>query len=586
MSIARSSTSIIAGLSLLVLAGCRDAPASPPPVLRVALEQPAELDIGGGAGYEFGLTLAADGRQVAFPAFDSRTSRSAIWLHDLRTGNFSEVPGTNAEGPTNAEGANAEADTQAVLPFWAPSGRTIGYFAAGKMHAADIGGTTHVLADAPSPRGAAWLSNGDIVFAPSADAGLFRRRADGAVTQLTTLAPGEVSHRLPQPLGDTHILFYVRATESARQGVWIAPLDQPAMRKRLANSEAHAVAVGDAIVYSNGGALVIQRVDPQTLSFSGKPELLATSVGHSAEHALYATATSDLVIHGEPASGLRELRWFNAEGAIIGRIGEPMRASDVRLSPIASAVAVARVDPQLKTLDIWRYDDTRPVPRRVSPSINVDESPAWSRDGRRVGWVSGRNTVVIRDAAAASPETSVRKLERAVRVSDWPSNELIVLSEMQGAQSDIVLFDTRAGTLREYAKSPFNETFGSVSPNGRWLAYVSDESGEAEIYVDSFPTPRRRARVTMGGGNEPRWSRDGAHIYFRRASELHAARVDASGDSLEAVSTTRVVDAGDDIRSFDVSADGRFLVNVPAAEARRSLLQIMVNPRTLLPSAP
>jgi Tol biopolymer transport system component len=175
-----------------------------------------------------------------------------------------------------------------------------------------------------------------------------------------------------------------------------------------------------------------------------------------------------------------------------------------------------------------------------------------------------------------------------VRVSDWsPKDEWIVLSEIQqDAQSDLVLLGLRGGALREYARSPFSETFGSVSPDGRWLAYASDESGQAEIYVDSFPTPRRRARVTMGGGTEPRWGRDGAHIYFRRGSQIHAARVGVSGDSLEAVSTTRILEAGADIRAYDVSTTGRFLVNVPATETRRSLLHMLVHPTSLLPSAP
>jgi Tol biopolymer transport system component len=259
------------------------------------------------------------------------------------------------------------------------------------------------------------------------------------------------------------------------------------------------------------------------------------------------------------------------------------------VAPRGAQVAVARVDPQLNTLDVWTYDGARPLPRRVSPSINIDDAPAWSGDGTRVAWVNGRQTVSVRDARAETPETALRKFDRPIRVTDWTDDDQwIVLSETQSdSRGDIRLMRARPdGEAVDYLRTPFHETAGVVSPDGRWLAYVSDESGHDEIYVDAFPRPRSRARLTLGGGEEPRWSRDGRQVFFRRGSEIHMIGVAAAGDSLEALASERLFDAGAEIRSFDMSPGGdRFLLNMPAPGAGPRPLMVLLNVSSLLPSA-
>jgi serine/threonine-protein kinase len=573
MSIARSLTIIIAGSAALIAASaCRDTP-SPSPVLRLSLEQPDELVLSGGSNYSFGLSLAPDGRRLVLRA--SREGVARLWLRDLRGVDWRALPGT--------EGG--------VLPFWSPAGDAIAFFAHGKLRVLDVASeTVRNLADAAAPAGGTWHANGDIVFAPAANGGLFRRTPDGRLEPLTSLEGAESSHRLPQLVDDHHVIFFVRAQERARQGVWIARLDRPNERRRLVSTDAHALALGDAVAYSSGGALVVQPVEFETLSLAGTPVLAGSAVGHGAEHQLFATSGGGVLIYGLASSGLRELRWVDSGGNPAGMLGEPMDAWEVRVSPAGSRVAVTRVDPQLDTLDIWIYEGEKPVPRRLSPAIDVDGSPAWRRDGSRVAWVNGRRTVTIRDAAAATPELALRKFEHDVRVTDWSSDGqwLIVSAARPGAGSDLVLMRAREnGEVRPYAQAAFNETFGSVSPDNRWLAYVSDESGAPEIYVDRFPTPGARARLTVGGGAEPRWSRDGRSVFFQRGSAIHVVEVQPAGASLEAVRTRRLFDAGAELRSFDVSPDGtRLLLNVPAPGSEARPLGVLVNVRSLLPSAP
>jgi dipeptidyl aminopeptidase/acylaminoacyl peptidase len=385
------------------------------------------------------------------------------------------------------------------------------------------------------------------------------------------------------------VVFFVRG-DSSRQGIWLASAPNPGERRRLVSSDANAVAVGDAIVYREGDVLVGQRLDPGMRALTGRPMLVGSGVGAGPQHQLFAAAHDDLLIYGTPSSSLRELRWHDRGGTVSGGVGEPMDAWDVRIAPSGSAVAVTRVDPQLGTLDIWTYEGSRPIPRRISPAIDADDAPAWSRDGQRLAWVSARRSLVLRAALAAAPEETIRKFEHPVRVTDWsPDAQWLVVSESRPVtQSDLWLVPASAqGEPLVYANTAFNEVQGVVSPDGRWIAYASDESGRYEIYLDTLPTPATRARLTNGGGQDPRWRADGGEIFFRRGSEVHAVTPFAADGRPEAMSSTRLFDAGADIRAYDVAADGqRFLLNLPTPDAAPRPLMAIVNIRTLLRFAP
>ena len=546
------------------------------PPLRLALAPPENLTIGGGTDYLFGLVLASDGRRLVFPA--SQAGHTQLYLRDLSTGELQPLPGTE----------------DGVLPFWAPDGRAIGFFANGRLSALTLeDGQVRDLAAAPAPRGGAWHPGGDIIFSPSNDSGLMRRRgADGAVEPFTTLEPtNESSHRLPTLLDSGRsVVFFVSAAAPTRQGLWIAPTDAPANRKRLVGSSGHAIASGGALLYSSDGALVAQRLDLAAQALTGRPILLGSPIGHGPLHQLFATATDDVVIYGAPASTLRELRWIDRSGSETGEVGEAMDAWDISIAPDASRVAVTRVDPQLGTLDIWTYDGTRPLPRRISPTIAADETPVWDANGERLAWVTGRRALTIRSAQGSAAEQTIRSFEHPVRVTDWSSDDQwIIVSESRPVTRDdlwLVPAATEQAPVA-YANSTFNEAQGVVSPDTRWMAYASDESGRFEIYVDSFPKPGLRARLTTGGGSDPRWRADGRELYFRRGSEIHSVNPFREDGKPEAVSSERLFDAVLDVRAYDVTTDGqRFLVNVATPEAAPRPFGVLVNLRSLLRFAP
>ena len=236
------------------------------------------------------------------------------------------------------------------------------------------------------------------------------------------------------------VVFFVRATQPARQGIWSALARSPDRADSTRSSDSHALVADEAILYDSGGALVAERIDLAKGSSRGRPDVLGNSIGQSAQNQLFASLGGDLLVYGAPVSTLRELRWVDRRGAPAGSIGEPMDAWDVRIAPGRSSIAVARLDPQLRTLDIWTYDGERPMPRRVSPAIDRDESPAWSRDGTRLAWVSGRHTVTMRGALAELPDVTLHKFEHPARVTDWsPDGRWIVVSETRPETHDDLL---------------------------------------------------------------------------------------------------------------------------------------------------
>jgi Tol biopolymer transport system component len=569
----RAALIAIATLAAAAVGCARGAPPVDPPTLRLSWNAPDDLTLGGGTDYPFGLALSPDGRRMVVSAASAAAVH--LWLRDMTSGETQMLPGTD----------------EAVLPFWAPDARAIAFFARGQLKAITLETATVIdLAPAPAPRGGAWHPGGDILFAADNDGGLMRRRgANGAIERWSTPDPsaGELSHRLPALVDEGRsVIFFVRATEASRQGVWIAPLDRPDDRKRLTSSDSHAVASGNTVMFASGGQLVAQPFNVERRALDGRPVLIGGPVGIGPHHQLLAALNADVVFFGEPAAGLRELRWVDRAGAAIGLLGEASSLWDLRIAPTGTRIAVAGADPQLNTLDIWTYDGDRPLPRKISPAIDADESPVWSPDGTRIAWVSGRRAVTVRGAAAELPEEAIYKSDAALRLTDWsPDGQWLVVNQSHPATHDDLWLVPAApgGAARAYAQSPFNEIQGTISPDGKWLAYASDESGRYEIYVDRFPAPGTRGRLTSGGGVDPRWSHDGAEIYFRRGSEVHAVRPSFQGPLPVAASSDRLFDAKLDLRAYDVSADGkRFLLNVPSVDSAPRPITAIVNWRPIL----
>jgi len=232
------------------------------------------------------------------------------------------------------------------------------------------------------------------------------------------------------------------------------------------------------------------------------------------------------------------------------------------------------LDPLLRTLDVVVFDGLSLMPSRVSLSIDVDDTPVWSPDGLRVSWVSAGHTVMVRGAGAMLPAETVHRFDEPVQVTDWTPDgrSLVIARRMRDTREDLWLVPTGGGEPRSLVATPFADVQGVLSPDGRWVAYASDESGRFDVYVDRAldrsPGRGTRERVTSGGGSDPRWSRDGRSLFFRRGSEIHVATPALGSGPNGAPTTSMITKTLADVRSFDVTPAGdRFLLNLPVATA-------------------
>ena len=530
----------------------REQPPPPPPApqpLRAAWIAPDGSDVGAGGDYSFGLSLGPDGRHLVYPA--TKAGVVSLWLHDLRNGESRALPGTDG----------------AVLPFWSADGSKIGFFANGHARVVDLAsGQASDLADASSPRGGSWNAAGDLVFAPSSNSGLMRRDAERSAIAFTALdaAGGETSHTWPSFLPDgRHVIFFVSASQPSRSGIWIASLDDPSSRRRLVASDGQAIVVDQTLVYLRDLALVAQPLDPVTFEPLGRSTVVGLNVGRGPLGQVFATATSDVLIYGAPGNTLRELRWLSRSGQPAGSTSEPIDAWDLRIAPDGRRIVTTEIDRQLRTLDVFIRTGSQPAAARLSQSTDADDSGVWSPDGLRIAWAGQRRKVMIRGAGAVLPEQTIATFDSPVQVWDWSrdGSSLLIGRRNNDSGNDLwIQPPVERAAAQPYVTTPFDQVYGAFSPDGRSIAYASNESGQFDIYVDAFPKPGARVRVTTAGGNEPRWSADGRELFFRRGAEIHAVVFDGS----EVRSTMRLFDAGAAIRSYDVSRDGRFLLNLPA----------------------
>jgi len=553
------------------------APAAPAPV-RATWTVAETHAPGAGADFPFGLALSPDGRRVVFPS--TQEGRVQLWLHQLEDGRLSAIPGT--EGGT--------------LPFWSPDGTRVGFTAGNVVRTVTLESGARVdLLPVAAARGASVNARGDLVVAAAGEDGLTLKSADGQSRALTTLnaAAGETAHLFPAFLPDgDHVLFFVRATEAARQGIWLTSLAAGGTATRLVGGAASGIVADGQLIYANDGALVTQALDVNAARLTGRPIVLGVDTGHGPLGQLFATAAGDVLIYGPPVSSLRQLVWFSRAGERMGTIGSPAEVWQARVAPNGRRVAATVLEPLLRTLDVVLFDDSSLMPSRVSLSIDSDEAPAWSPDGLRVGWVSAGRAVMVRGAGAVLPAETVARFDEATRVSDWtPDGKSLIVSRQRAeSREDVWLVPAfGGGEPAPVIETPFADIQGTVSPDGRWIAYASDEAGRFEIYVERFqdrsPLPGTRERVTSGGGSDPRWSHDSHELFFRRGSEIHAA-TPALGRGQHALAATAMLfDTELNVRTFDVAPDGRrFLLNLPASPADPARATLIVHwPRAARP---
>jgi len=484
-----------------------------------------------------------------------------------------------------------------IHPFWSPDSRSIGFFADGKLKRIDIdGGTVHRLASAINGRSGAWNRDGTILFAPSGVSSLFSISASGgepaAVTRLEP--PQQGSHGFPQFLPDGgHFLYSVQGNSDIR-GVYIGQLGGSEAR-HLLDADTSAVYVSSGqLLFVRQGTLFAQNFDPVQMELSGNPSPVAerVAVDRSYAAAVSASAGGTIVYRTGSSAGQRQSIWFDRYGKETGRVGDPDSAGPMNpaMSPDGRHVALFRnVN---GNADIWLLETGRGVLNRFTSNSSVEQAPIWSPDGNRIVFSSSPNGIgdlYVKLATGAGNEEQLLVTSQSKMAVDWSSDGHFILYESPDPKTGYDLWVLPLdGDRKSYpvARSEFDEKDGQFSPDGKWIAYQSNESGRSEIYVQAFPGPGGKVQMSTTGGAQVRWRRDGKELFYIALDDRLMAvpiQVAANPQTVEPGSPiplfiTRVGGALQTIyrQQYMVSPDGqRFLMNTVTEEATSPITVIL-----------
>jgi Tol biopolymer transport system component len=588
----------LAGAGLLALLwsvlGTRNADATgetPPVTAAVMLQDGLNVSLGNPPGR---LALSPDGSKLAIVAADA-PDRTTLWIRPLDSRLAQPLAGTE----------------NASFPFWSPDGRSIAFLASGKLKKIDVaGGAPVTLADAALPSRGTWNKDDVILFTPAGGSPIYRVSASGGTpAQLTTLdaAAGDAQHWYPSFLPDGHHFLYFVVGSKARgmtdpRAIYIGSLDPDEAPKLLVEGGSNAVYANGHVVYLREGTLVARPFDPDRLEFTGEPlpiveQVQIAGAGTTGVAGAFSVSDAGLLAYQTGFQVRSQLAWFDRTGREIVKLGDLADYADVSLSPDGSRAAVSVLDPVLGTRDVWIYDVVRKLRERFTFNPGDDFAPVWSRpDGARIFFSSRRQASIHLYQQPSRGGDEELLYEDALgkfasHVSPSGSHLVYIAGGGIIRRSDLwaVSLDKNRKAF-PVLDSAFVESHAQVSPDGRWLAYMSAESDQFEVYVRPFPGPGDKTQVSPAGGGWPRWSHDGSEIvYLAPDNTLMSVPVSARGSVFipgEARKLFRIQPRRGsrlDAYQYDLSPDSqRILVNMHVEEATSAPITLIVNwPATL-----
>ena len=558
--------------------------AAPAALMRFEVQPPADVTLTPSPlASAAQLALSPDGRRLAFVAARKRGA-SQLWIRPLDGVQAQPLPGT--------EGAS--------FPFWSPDSRFMAFFAGGKLKKIDTtGGVPRVLCNSAAGRGGAWNPDGIIVFSGQANSPISRISASGGVVTAATTFDSDqavISHYWPQFLPDgRHFLYYQRSSKPEYRGVYVTALDSSSST-RIFESDGMALYASGHLLFVRDGTLFAQAFDDRALQTSGDPVRIGDHVGYWNAAFGYAAVTvspAGVLAHG-PSMGLTtSLRWHDRSGSSTGPPTAPAQYSSPRLSPDQQSVVVSTTDAATAQPDLWVLGLARGTTSRLTSDPLADWFPVWSADGGRVLFGSSRlgATAIFQKAVGGGQEEPAAEGVVSATVPTYPSDMsgdgrflLSVQSTPRGYDLGVL---TLAGERKAstFLATPFNEVQGRFSPNTRWVAYASDESGRFEVYVRPFPAASGQTQISIAGGMQPEWRRDGKELFYISADgKLTAVPVTTDGPTFSAgtphaLFDVEVPEANPPYQTdYAVTADGqRFLVNTVVDQPTHPALTVILN---------
>ncbi|MFN0120174.1 MAG: protein kinase domain-containing protein, partial [Blastocatellia bacterium] len=522
------------------------------------------------------IALSPDGKWLAFTA--ATGGKVQLWVRALDATEAKVLPGT--------EGAR--------FPFWAPDSHWIGFFTANKLKKVEVSaGPTQTLCDVITPSGGAWSRDGVIVC--SGSTGLFRVSATGGSAEVLMRPDsdhGEELYHNPAFLPDGHhFLYLVQSAQKEILGIYLGALDGKVRRRLVGEFSSAMYAPPGFLLFRRDETLLAQPFDAGKLQLSGEPFAVAELVGNDAiqRQRLNMSVSDNGVLALDPRVNRlsKRLLWLDRGGGQTGLPVEWRAISRPWLAPDEKRFVSEQPDPRTGNYDLWVADLTGANATRFTFDPSSDRYPVWSPDGSRIIWSSNRgggNRMFQKAASGAGQEEPLFDITGFP--TDWSRDGRFIiyfLNDPKTRQDVWVLPLEGEHKPFPYLHTEAFEGAAELSPDGRWLAYISDESGRFEVYVQRFPAGGGRRQVSTGGAVGPRWRRDGRELFYHAADGKLMAVPVGSGENFEAgvaaaVCEFRSGNISSGLAAYTVTGDGqRFLVNAIVDAEPRAPLTVVVN---------
>ncbi len=517
-----------------------------------------------------GPELSPDGRMLVFAAFIE--GRYSLWLRPLGSLTAQPLPGT--------EGVSGS-------PFWSPDSRSLVFAAGSELKKLDLaGGAPQTLCKLPTGPsatfGGTWNRDGVILFFDLT--GIYRIPATGGEPTLALRSNQGAFYRWPAFLPDGRHFLVRRSPTQGTAEIHLAALDsQETMRLLAADSQARYAS--GHLLFARAGALLAAPFDAGSLKLTGEPFVVVDKVRVAGDPYRGHFSVSDngsLAYDPNALADNQQLTWVDRAGKPLGTVGPPGEYDYPRLAPDGKRVAVVRRDPQTRTWDIYVIDLARGAGSRLTFDPGDDRSPVWSPDGSRIAWQSNRDgafQIYQKLASGVGPEELLRKEDVSISPGSWSADGRFLLYTQNDPKTGPDLWVLPLAGDRQpslFLQTPFIEGMGRFSPDGRWIAYISNEQGRYEVFVQTFPASGGKWQISTTGGAHPWWRSDGKELYYLSADRKLMVVEVKPGGSFEALAPRALFDlapvrALGDASSYAVTAAGDRFLFVTAREEAASL---------------